>query len=117
MSLPCRFRFLIFFYSILVRIYLIKFQNRAFCLFIFVAGDNFSGCSNFNARLSLQPKLSRASLISDEAPTEYRRKSAGSPNASAYNTPGFGSISNNAEPYIYAFDECERHPDGTVVLR
>lgn len=81
------------------------------------AGDNFSGCSNFNARLSLQPKLSRASLISDEAPTEYRRKSAGSPNASAINSQGFGSVSNNAEPYIYAFDECERHPDGTVVLR
>lgn len=87
-----------------------------FCLF-FVAGDNFGACSNFNARLSLQPKLSRASLISDEAPTEYRRKSAGSPNATAYNTPGFGSITNTAEPYIYAFDECERHPDGTVVLR
>lgn len=59
-------------------------------------------------------KLSRASLISDEAPTEYRRKSAGSPNASAINSQGFG---NDAEPYIYAFDECERHPDGTVVLR
>lgn len=76
------------------------------------------GCASFNARLSLQPKLSRASLASDDTPTEYRRKSAGSPNATVYNTgSGFGSVSNNADPYIYAFDECERHPDGTVVLR
>lgn len=86
-------------------------------VFFVFSGDNFSGCSSFNARLSLQPKLSRASLISDEAPTEYRRKSAGSPNASAINSQGFGSAASNAEPYIYAFDECERHPDGTVVLR
>lgn len=84
---------------------------------LFFSGDNFSGGSGFNARLSLQPKLSRASLISDEAPAEYRRKSAGSPNATVYSTPGFGSMNNNADPYIYAFDECERHPDGTVVLR
>lgn len=66
---------------------------------------------------SFSEKLSRASLISDEAPTEYRRKSAGSPNASAINSQGFGSVGNTTEPYIYAFDECERHPDGTVVLR
>ncbi|XP_055322318.1 uncharacterized protein LOC129578170 isoform X3 [Sitodiplosis mosellana] len=80
-------------------------------------GDNL-GCSSFSARLSLQPKLSRASLISDDTPTEYRRKSAGSPNATVYSTAGgFGSVSNNADPYIYAFDECERHPDGTVILR
>lgn len=88
-----------------------------FIFFVSVSGDNFSGCSNFSARLSLQPKLSRASLISDEAPTEYRRKSAGSPNATVYNTQGFSTVTNTAEPYIYAFDECERHPDGTVVLR
>lgn len=115
--------------SILARVHLINIQTFAsaksiiigkfLCIFFFVSvsGDNFSGCSNFSARLSLQPKLSRASLISDEAPTEYRRKSAGSPNATVYNTQGFSTVTNTAEPYIYAFDECERHPDGTVVLR
>lgn len=97
-------------------IHSIWFVSCLFFFFTVISGDNFSGCSNFSARLSLQPKLSRASLISDEAPTEYRRKSAGSPNATVYNTQ-FGSVSNNADPYIYAFDECERHPDGTVVLR
>lgn len=101
-------------------IYVISCGSVSLSLFISKTGDNFSGCSSYNARLSLQPKLSRASLISDEAPSEYRRKSAGSPNASALNSQGsqgFGSAGNNAEPYIYAFDECERHPDGTVVLR
>lgn len=108
------FRF--FFCFVRLFIYLFVGLIRNFFNYIF-AGDNFSGCSSFSARLSLQPKLSRASLISDEPPTEYRRKSAGSPNATVYNSAGFGSVSNNTEPYIYAFDECERHPDGTVVLR
>lgn len=73
-------------------------------------GEHFSG-SSLGARLSLQPKLSRTSLTSEEAPTEYRRKSAGSPNQPINNS------ATATEPYIYAFDECERHADGTVVLR
>lgn len=83
----------------------------------FCTGDGFGGCSNFAARLSLQPKLSRVSIASDELPTEFRRKSAGSPNATNYQSQN--SFNNNNEPYIYAFgsDECERHPDGTVILR
>lgn len=80
-----------------------------------ILGDNYGGCSNFGARLSLQPKHSRASLTSDEAPSEFRRKSAGSPNTSAANSQNL--FNNNVEPYIYAFDECERHADGTVILR
>lgn len=90
-------------------------SNFLYFSFIFIfellPGEHFSG-SSFGARLSLQPKLSRTSLTSEEAPTEYRRKSAGSPNQPINN-----STATATEPYIYAFDECERHADGTVVLR
>lgn len=81
-------------------------------LFLLFLGEGYAGCSSF-ARLSLQPKQPRVSLTSDEAPTEFRRKSAGSPNPSH----SLSINNNNNEPYIYAFDECERHADGSVVLR
>lgn len=88
-----------------------------FAFFQFSA-ESLGGCSHYGARLSLQPKHSRASLTSDEASIEFRRKSAGSPNspAAALNSQNLFS-SASAEPYIYAFDECERHADGTVILR
>lgn len=94
-------------------------------------GDGFPGC--LTARLSLQPK-SRISLASDDSTLEYRRKSAGSSqtvgsgastalagctmnnNNAVYNNQNLNA-SHLAEPYIYAFDEVERHADGTVVLR
>lgn len=76
-----------------------------------ITGEGYGGCSTF-ARLSLQPKQPRVSLTSDDAPTELRRKSAGSPNPS-HNS----SIGSTAEPYIYSFDETERSADGTVILR
>lgn len=79
--------------------------------FFVISGEGYAGCSSF-ARLSLQPKQPRVSLTSDDVPTEFRRKSAGSPNPA--HSP---NINNNIEPYIYAFDECERHADGTVILR
>lgn len=99
-------------------------------------GEGFPGC--FAARLSLQPK-GRISLASDDSSLEYRRKSAGSPQTTSShpqqatnnnNSNSFGNINHQAphqpqnlnashldEPYIYAFDDCERHADGTVVLR
>lgn len=86
-----------------------------------ILAESLGGCSHFGARLSLQPKHSRASLTSEEASIEFRRKSAGSPNspAAALNSQNLFSCgsSASAEPYIYAFDECERHADGTVILR
>ncbi len=73
-------------------------------------GDGYSGI-NFAARLSLQPRPSRSSIASDDNSFEYRRKSSGGSHYSV------SSTNNNAEPYIYACDDVERHPDGTVVLR
>lgn len=54
----------------------------------------------------------RILLSSDDSPLDYRRKSAGHA-ATQY------AVQNPAhdEPYIYAFDEVERHADGTVILR
>lgn len=97
---------------------------------LFRAGEGFPGC--FAARLSLQPK-SRMSVANDDSSLEYRRKSAGSPHnvsgssvSTSFCSNNSGSNNNNnnwnnnnhlAEPYIYSFDEVERHADGTVVLR
>lgn len=102
-------------------IFKFAYTQSIWCVFSFhlnILGTQFTRFLDvISVFILFSEKLSRASLVSDEAPTEYRRKSAGSPNASAINSQGFGSVGNTAEPYIYAFDECERHPDGTVVLR
>ncbi|XP_055383504.1 phosphatidylinositol 3-kinase 2-like [Condylostylus longicornis] len=77
-----------------------------------------STSSAYGPRLSLQPKSSRASLVSDDSSLEYRRKSSGSTHSGP---PLLGYNNNNSnygiDPYIYSSDEYERHADGTVVLR
>ncbi|GAB0088268.1 hypothetical protein DMENIID0001_026620 [Sergentomyia squamirostris] len=72
--------------------------------------------TGFAARLSLQPRTSpRISLTSDDSSLDYRRRSADSRFPTTSTTSN--SAINNTEPYIYAFDDLERHADGTVVLR
>uniref|UniRef100_A0A1B0EX18 Uncharacterized protein n=1 Tax=Phlebotomus papatasi TaxID=29031 RepID=A0A1B0EX18_PHLPP len=81
------------------------------------APEGFSNTS-FAARLSLQPRTSpRISLTSDDSSLDYRRRSAGSPYTFPTTSTTSSSAVNSAEPYIYAFDDLERHSDGTVVLR
>ena len=85
-------------------------------------GDGFPASSAFKNRFSFQGKSSRISLTSDDSSLEYRRKSAGSPHNinvafANNNNNNYSNANNNDAPYIYAFDEVERHADGTVVLR
>lgn len=103
-----------------ILIHLVKSECRPIFDHLF-PGDSIYGSTNFGARLSLQPKHSRASFTCDESSIDFRRKSAGSSHSpaavsiSSVNSPN--SLINSVEPHIYAFDECERHPDGTVILR
>lgn len=108
-------------------------------------GEGFPSC--LTARLSLQPKsrISLASddssleyrrksagspQIAGSSASAYGSSSSPGGNGSHSTTNNTTTINNNnvynnpnlnashlAEPYIYSFDEVERHPDGTVVLR
>jgi hypothetical protein len=76
--------------------------------------------TRLNLLQQLTPKIS---LTSDDSPLDYRRKSAGNATTNHQSNFNFSNNSSNSnssynnEPYIYAFDEVERHSDGTVILR